>query len=85
MAFRFTKENIDKVLKLNEGFTDRTSYTSRNSSYENYYKIEEGKLTRRSVGKTSWADSRYDETETCDTETTRRFLRERKNLLKLPE
>lgn len=83
MSFRFTKDNIDLVLKMNEGFTDRTYYKDKNSECENIYTIKDGVLECRSVGKGSWSSSRYDETRVCDPEQTRRFLRERKNLLKL--
>lgn len=80
---RFTKNVIQKVLELNEGFTDRTYYNGKNSEEENFYKISNGKLIRRSVGKTSWSDSRYDNTFVCDEEETRRFLRKWKKNLKL--
>ena len=81
--FRFTKDTIPKVLKLNEGYTDRTYFKSRNSEYENIYTIKNGQLERRSVGRTSWADSRYDKTEICDYKTTQAYLRDRKNVLNL--
>ena len=76
---RFTKALIQKVLEMNEGFTDRTYYKSRNSEEENHYSF------KRSIGKTSWSDSRYDKTTVCDEDQTRRFLRERKNRLKIEE
>ena len=82
---RFTKALIQKVLEMNEGFTDRTYYKSRNSEEENHYSIKDGKLFKRSIGKTSWSDSRYDKTTVCDEDQTRRFLRERKNRLKIEE
>jgi len=72
---RFTKDVVKKVLEKNEGFKAKTSYKGRNSEEENFYSITGGKLLRRSVGKTSWADSRYDRTSVCDTEQTRRFLK----------
>lgn len=81
--FRFTKDIIPKVLKANEGFEDRTYYNSRNKMEENIYTIKGGKMFKRSVGKTSWADSRYDETTECDLEQTRRVLRNNKNRLNL--
>lgn len=72
---RFTKENIQKVLNANEGFKDCTYYKSRNREEENTYTIANGVLRKRSIGKTSFSDSRYDETSDCDLEQTRRFLR----------
>ena len=83
--FRFTKENIQKTLELNEGFEDSTYYKGKNFTETNYYKIQDGKLYKRSQGKTSWADSRFDEAYVCDLDQTRRFLRERKDCLDLPE
>lgn len=79
---RFTKEIVQKVLDTNEGFKDRTYYKSRNSEEENFYSIEGGQLLKRSVGKTSWSDSRYDRVTVCDLEQTRRFLKQRQNKLK---
>ncbi len=83
MAFRFTKDIIGKVLDKNEGFTDRTYHKSRNSEEENIYSVSGGKLMKRSIGKTSWSDSKYDKTSECDIDQTRRFLRERKQKLDL--
>lgn len=80
---RFTKDTIPKVLAANEGFKKRKYFSSKNSTYENFYEIKEGKLTKRSVGKTSWADSHYDDTTVCDYETTQRFLRENRDDLNL--
>lgn len=81
--FRFTKENVEKVLAANEGFSKRTYYQNRNMEEENIYTITGGKLYKRSIEKTSWADSRYDRTVECDEEQTRRFLRDWKNKLSL--
>ena len=80
---RFTRENIKKVLEKNEGFKDRTYYKSRNREEENLYTIIGGVLQKRSIGKTSFADSRYDETTECDLEQTRRFLRRNEHVLNL--
>jgi len=72
---RFTKENIQKILNSNEGYKNRTYYKSRNKEEENIYTIIGGILKKRSIGKTSFGGSRYDETVVCDLEQTRRFLR----------
>lgn len=77
MGLRLTKGLIGKILDANEGFKDTTSYSSRNFSETNRYEITGGKLMKRSTGKTSWADSRFDETSECDIDQTRRFLRDR--------
>lgn len=82
---RFTKKNRQQVLNDNEGFSRTTSYSSRNFSEDRIYSIVDGLLHIRTIGKTSWADSRYDETNTygADAEETKRFLRSFKNLLQL--
>ena len=72
---RFTKENIDKILIASGGFRDRTYYKSKNKEEENLYTIIGGVLQKRSIGKTSFSDSRYDKTTVCDLEQTRRFIK----------
>lgn len=72
---RFTKQNVQKILNANEGYKNRTYYKSRNKEEENLYAIIGGMLQKRSIGKTSFGGSRYDETTVCDLEQTRRFLR----------
>lgn len=84
MAFRFTKKNIEETLKLNEGFTSTTNYESRNFRESRNYKIKDGKLFCHSEGKAPF-DGRFSQDFECDTETTRRFLRDRKNRLNLPK
>ena len=74
---RLTKEIVAQILLGNEGYKDKTYYESRNKKEENYYEIIGGKLMKRSVGRTSWGGSQYDETYECDIDQTRRFLRER--------
>jgi hypothetical protein len=44
--------------------------------------IKGGKLLIREIGKTSWADSRFDDVRIADIEQTRRFLRDVLHLLK---
>lgn len=72
---RYTKENIQKILDANDGYKKAKSYDSRNLKYTNYYEIKDGKLYCESVGKTSWADSRFDDHNVCDIDQTRRFLK----------
>ncbi|MBD7999548.1 hypothetical protein [Oerskovia gallyi] len=74
---RLTAQVIQQLLDQNSGYTDSTLYSGRNSSEERYYEIRGGELHVRSVGKTSWADSRYENEFVADTEQTRRFLRDR--------
>ena len=69
-----TKSVREKLLKINEGFTTRTYYDSRNCREERIYKIVDGLLHIRSVGKTSWADSRYDHEWIASDEEVHRFL-----------
>ena len=46
------------------------------------YLIKGGQLLIREIGKTSWADSRFDDVRVADIEQTRRFLRDVLHLLK---
>lgn len=80
---RLTMENIQKILNKNEGFKSRTYYKSRNSEEENLYTIIGGVLEKRSIGKSSFDRSGYDETTICDLEQTRRFLKNNINALNL--
>lgn len=82
---RFTKNNRQEILDKNEGYRVDT-YNSQKNFYEHRtYTISEGKLHVRAQGKTSWADSHYDEPYTygADDEETKRFLRNNKGALKL--
>ena len=80
---RLTADNIQKILEKNEGYKSRTYYKSRNSEEENLYTIIGGVLEKRSIGKSSFDRSGYDETIVCDLDQTRRFLRNNINDLKL--
>lgn len=71
---RLTKAVREQLLLQNEGFSTRTSYDSRNSEYERIYTIEGGRLHIREIGKTSWADSKYDNKWYADDEEVHRFL-----------
>ena len=71
---RLTKTVREQLLFQNEGFSVRTSYDSRNSEYERIYTIEGGRLHIREIGKSSWADSRYDKEWYADDEEIHRFL-----------
>lgn len=79
---RLTKDVIQKLLDMNEGFSRTKSYSSRNFKCDYHYLIKGGKLLVREIGKTSWADSRFDDALVADIERTRRFLREYLPLLK---
>jgi hypothetical protein len=65
-----------QLLAQNEGFEATTHDDSRNSTWTRRYRIEGGQLRIRETGKTSWADSRYDNEYVADDDQTRRFLRE---------
>ena len=79
---RLTKDVIQKLLEMNEGFSKTKSYSSRNFKCDYNYLIQGGKLLIREVGKTSWADSRFDDVRVADIDQTRRFLRDVLHLLK---
>ena len=71
---RLTKEKTAQLLEENDGFEVKTYYEGKNFRETRYYTIHDGKLTYRSVGKTSWADSHFDNEVECDYAQTRRFL-----------
>lgn len=73
---RLTSEVRRKLLDQNEGFKTSTSYSGNNISEVRYYEIRGGQLHIRAKGKTSWADSRYDDESVADEAQTHRFLRE---------
>ncbi len=73
-----TKNVIQALLELNEGFEATTRSSGKNFSEQRDYKISNGELRIRSRGKTSWADSRFDNEHVADEDQTRRFLK--KNL-----
>lgn len=79
---RLTEAVRTMLLAKNEGFTTSTSYDSRNHSYIREYLIKAGQVIIREVGKTSWADSRYDNSWIADKDETLRFLRNNLNILK---
>lgn len=82
IKIRLTKNVIQKLLDINEGFEKTTNFVDRNFKETNHYLIKGGKLLIRSTGKTSWADSNFDNNTIGDIEQTRRFLRKVVNVLK---
>lgn len=80
---RLTESEINTLLIKNEGFSSRTSYDSRNLSYVRNYLIKSGKLIINEIGKTSWANSRYDKTWVADKSELLRFLRNNINTLNI--
>lgn len=73
---RLTMAVRQKILDQNEGFSTKTYFEGKNSREERIYTISRGKLHIRSIGKTSWADSRYDNERIASDEETHRFLYE---------
>ena len=73
---RFTKDAIQKLLDINEGFAKTKDYVGRNFKETNHYLIKGGKLLVRSKGKASWADSHHDNFTIADIDKTRRFLKD---------
>ena len=71
---RLTKAVRKKLLQTNEGFSTRTYYEGRNSREERLYTISDGQLHIRAKGKTSWADSRYEDEWIASDEEVHRFL-----------
>ncbi|MFJ9079468.1 hypothetical protein ACIRO3_30160 [Streptomyces sp. NPDC102278] len=64
-----------QLLDQNEGFTRTTHDSQKNFTEDIKYTITGGELHMRRTGKSSWADSRFDENSIADVEQTRRFLR----------
>ena len=71
---RLTKAVRLKLLECNEGFKTRTYSEGKNYREERFYTITDGQLHIRSVGKTSWADSRFDEEWIASDEEVHRFM-----------
>lgn len=71
---RLTKNVRQKLLECNEGFSIRTYYEGRNSREERIYTIANGKLYIKAIGKSSWADSRYEKEWEALDEEIHRFL-----------
>ena len=80
---RLTKENIQKILDMNEGFSKNTSHRSRNFDADYCYIIKGGKLIIERISETSWADSLNKVKEIADIEQTRRFINKYLHLLNL--
>lgn len=75
MGIRLTKDVVNQLLKEHDGFEAETYYQGRNFRQSTHYLIKDGKLIARHSGKTSWADSRFENATECDIDQTRRFLR----------
>lgn len=73
---RLTRDVRQQLLDQNEEFTTETSYSGNNFREHRTYEIRGGELHIHAEGKTSWADSRFDEKSVADDEQTRRCLRE---------
>ena len=80
---RLTRDVRQKILEQNEGFTTKTYYKGNNSSEQRVYTISGGVLRIRATGKTSWADSRYDDEWIASDEETHRFLYDNKYKMNL--
>ena len=78
---RLTKIVRQLLLDNNDGFSTRTYYEGKNSREERIYTIKDGRLKIWASGRTSWADSRYDEEWYADDEETHRFLYKHQNEL----
>lgn len=78
---RLTKSVRQQLLSQNEGFESTTRFSGKNFSEDRHYRIEGGELHVRATGKTSWADSRFDDHSIADDAQTHRFLYENLGLL----
>lgn len=71
---RLTATVRQQLLDQNDGFSRKTYYEGNNFREECIYTISDGELHIRRIGKTSWADSRFDDETVADDEQTHRFL-----------
>lgn len=81
-AVRLTKPVVEMLMKLNDGFEASTYFQGKNFREERRYRISDGELRYRSIGKTSWADSRFDKEYVADKDQTLRFPRKFMDRLK---
>ena len=72
---RLTRDVRQQLLDQNEGFEARSDYSAKNITVTTYYRISGGQLYMREKGKTSWADSRFDQERVASDDQTHRFLR----------
>lgn len=72
---RLTKDVLERLLRQNEGFTWETYYEGKNFRESRVYRITDGVLRVRSRGKTSWADSRFDDEFVVPSDSARRLVR----------
>ncbi|MEV4424028.1 hypothetical protein AB0K23_01365 [Streptomyces sp. NPDC049602] len=73
---RLTAAVRQQLLDQNDGFELQTSNVQKNLTEYRTYRISGGQLYIRSSGKTSWADSRFDNEYAATPEQTHRFLYE---------
>lgn len=78
---KLTKNIRNKLIELNEGFSTSTHYNAKNIRETRTYRIMNGQLHIRSKGKTSWADSHYDNERIADEKETHRFLKRNLGIL----
>jgi len=74
---RLTKKARQELLDRNDGFETTTHYVGRNLTETRRYRISDRELHIRSTGKTSWADSHFDQESVAGDDQTKRFLEER--------
>ncbi|MCL2187514.1 MAG: hypothetical protein FWC16_06765 [Defluviitaleaceae bacterium] len=72
---RLTESYIKEFLSNNEGFTKTVSYVAKNIKVATTYLIENGELVIQEVGKTSWADSKFDSKVIATIAQARRFIK----------
>jgi len=78
---RLTETVRQQLLDVNDGFSQTSHYSDRNSDSTMLYTVRDGALHVRESGKTSWADSRYDNFYIADPEQTHRFLAKHRDAL----
>ena len=80
---RLTKDVVRRILDNNEGFSRTTYREGNNFREQRWYTIIGGVLTIRKKGKTSWADSHYDDEWQATDEEAHRFVYKYKDELNI--
>lgn len=84
MGLRLTKAVRQQLLDDNNGFTTSTYYEGKNFREQRDYSIEDGELHIRARGKTSWADSHFDDEWVATDKETHGFLYRHLDELRVP-
>jgi hypothetical protein len=80
---RLTRDNIKKILYINEGFTQTANYKSRSFTENKRFVIKDGKLLIYTSSKICWDKNVQNNIKVADLEQTRKFINKNLHLLEL--